>query len=151
MYLCPDKGAAEQVVVSGILPILALSLRHRGPLTPLTAKLVAELAKECKRFARVRLHRFSVCPDLLYASDSRSRRFPSAVIRKGFGDAGLAAALLPVLTSTNQELLLHAARAIARMSHDSCKWRRPDLILSVLAPEVLKCNQLVIMTSLTLL
>uniref|UniRef100_A0A3Q3X8R9 Uncharacterized protein n=1 Tax=Mola mola TaxID=94237 RepID=A0A3Q3X8R9_MOLML len=39
------KGAAEQVVVSGILPILALSLRHKGPLTPLTAKLVAELAK----------------------------------------------------------------------------------------------------------
>lgn len=46
--LCPEKGAAEQVVISGILPILALSLRHRGPLTLLTAKLVAELAKECK-------------------------------------------------------------------------------------------------------
>lgn len=46
--LCPDKGAAEQVVISGILPILALSLRRRGPLTLLTAKLVAELAKECK-------------------------------------------------------------------------------------------------------
>lgn len=46
--LCPDKGAAEQVVISGILPILALSLRSRGPLTLLTAKLVAELAKECK-------------------------------------------------------------------------------------------------------
>ncbi|XP_074519903.1 rap1 GTPase-GDP dissociation stimulator 1 [Halichoeres trimaculatus] len=41
-----DKGAAEQVVISGILPILALSLRTRGPLTVLTAKLVAELAKE---------------------------------------------------------------------------------------------------------
>lgn len=46
--LCPDKGAAEQVVVSGILPILALSLRHRGSLTQLTARLVSELAKECK-------------------------------------------------------------------------------------------------------
>lgn len=33
-------------MVSGILPVLALSLRHRGPLTLLTAKLVAELAKE---------------------------------------------------------------------------------------------------------
>lgn len=50
LHLCPDKGAAEQVVVSGILPILAVSLRHRGPLTRLTAKLVAELAKECKWF-----------------------------------------------------------------------------------------------------
>ncbi|XP_049419073.1 uncharacterized protein si:dkey-21e13.3 isoform X2 [Epinephelus fuscoguttatus] len=43
-----NKGAAEQVVISGILPILALSLRSRGPLTVLTAKLVAELAKESK-------------------------------------------------------------------------------------------------------
>ncbi|XP_034050612.1 rap1 GTPase-GDP dissociation stimulator 1 [Thalassophryne amazonica] len=41
-----EKGAAEQVVISGILPILALYLRSRGPLTLLTAKLVAELAKE---------------------------------------------------------------------------------------------------------
>ncbi|XP_041672084.1 uncharacterized protein si:dkey-21e13.3 [Cheilinus undulatus] len=41
-----NKGAAEQVVISGILPILAWSLRSRGPLTVLTAKLVAELAKE---------------------------------------------------------------------------------------------------------
>lgn len=48
VYVCPDKGAAEQVVISGILPILALSLRHRGPLTQLTAQLVAELAKECR-------------------------------------------------------------------------------------------------------
>ncbi|XP_053270311.1 rap1 GTPase-GDP dissociation stimulator 1 [Pleuronectes platessa] len=84
------KGAAEQVVVSGILPILALSLRSRGPLSLLTAKLVAELAKE-------------------------------SVVRKGFGDAGLATALLSVLTSTDQELLLHATRAIARMSYDNSK------------------------------
>lgn len=42
----PAEGAAEQVVVSGILPVLALSLRRRGPLAPLTAKLVARLAKE---------------------------------------------------------------------------------------------------------
>ncbi|XP_041830381.1 rap1 GTPase-GDP dissociation stimulator 1 isoform X1 [Melanotaenia boesemani] len=84
------KGAAEQVVISGILPILALSLRKRGPLTLLTAKLVAELAKE-------------------------------SVVRKGFGDAGLVTALLSVLTSTNEELLIYAARAISRMSYDSSK------------------------------
>ncbi|KAK9530128.1 hypothetical protein VZT92_011653 [Zoarces viviparus] len=84
------KGAAEQVVISGILPILALSLRSRGPLAVLTAKLVAELAKE-------------------------------SVVRKYFGDAGLVTALLSVLTSPDQELLLHAARAISRMSYDSSK------------------------------
>uniref|UniRef100_A0A3B4ULF4 Si:dkey-21e13.3 n=1 Tax=Seriola dumerili TaxID=41447 RepID=A0A3B4ULF4_SERDU len=73
------KGAAEQVVISGILPILALSLRSRGPLTTLTARLVAELAKE----------------------------------------SGLVTALLSVLTSTDQELLLNAAMAISRMTYDS--------------------------------
>lgn len=45
----------------------------------------------------------------------------SAVVRKGFGDAGLVTALLSVLTSTNEELLIYAARAISRMSYDSCK------------------------------
>nr|XP_033468088.1 rap1 GTPase-GDP dissociation stimulator 1 [Epinephelus lanceolatus] len=85
-----NKGAAEQVVISGILPMLALSLRSRGPLTVLTAKLVAELAKE-------------------------------SVVRKGFGDAGLVTALLSVLTSPDQELLIHAVRAISRMSYDSSK------------------------------
>ncbi|XP_026034038.1 rap1 GTPase-GDP dissociation stimulator 1-A isoform X2 [Maylandia zebra] len=85
-----EKGAAEQVVISGILPILALSLRSRGPLSVLTAKLVAELARE-------------------------------SVIRKGFGDTGLVAALLSVLTSSDQELLFHAARAVSRMSYDSAK------------------------------
>ncbi|XP_054898466.1 rap1 GTPase-GDP dissociation stimulator 1 isoform X2 [Poeciliopsis prolifica] len=89
-YTPNEKGAAEQVVISGILPILALSLRSRGPLTLLTAKLVAELAKE-------------------------------SVVRKGFGDAGLVTALLSVLTSTNEELLIYAARAISRMSYDSSK------------------------------
>ncbi|XP_034415083.1 rap1 GTPase-GDP dissociation stimulator 1 [Cyclopterus lumpus] len=84
------KGAAEQVVISGILPILALSLRSRGPLAVLTAKLVAELAKE-------------------------------SVVRKGFSDAGLVPALLSVLTSPDQELLLHAVEGISRMSYDSSK------------------------------
>ncbi|XP_061564566.1 rap1 GTPase-GDP dissociation stimulator 1-A [Cololabis saira] len=84
------KGAAEQVVISGILPILALSLRSRGPLALLTARLVAELAKE-------------------------------SVVRKGFPDAGLVPALLSVLTSTNEELLVLAARAISRMSYESSR------------------------------
>lgn len=47
--------------------------------------------------------------------------FLSAVVRKGFGDAGLVMALLSVLTSSDQELLFYAARAISRMSYDSCK------------------------------
>ncbi|XP_029977350.1 rap1 GTPase-GDP dissociation stimulator 1 [Sphaeramia orbicularis] len=84
------KGAPEQVVISGILPILALSLRSRGPLTILTAKLVAELAKE-------------------------------SMVRKGFVDSGLVTALLSVLTSADQELLLHSARAISHMTYDSPK------------------------------
>uniref|UniRef100_A0A3P9IS60 Si:dkey-21e13.3 n=1 Tax=Oryzias latipes TaxID=8090 RepID=A0A3P9IS60_ORYLA len=82
----PNKGAAEQVVISGILPILALSLRSRGPLTLLTAQLVAELAKE----------------------------------------AGLVTALLSVLTSTNEELLIYAVTAISRMSYDS---KQQELLL----------------------
>ncbi|XP_059893616.1 rap1 GTPase-GDP dissociation stimulator 1 isoform X2 [Gadus macrocephalus] len=82
------KGAAEQVVVSGILPVLALSLRIRGPLTLPTATLVAELAKE-------------------------------SVVRKGFGEAGLVTALLSVLTSVDQELLLLATQAISRTAYDS--------------------------------
>ncbi|KAF7668153.1 hypothetical protein LDENG_00027340 [Lucifuga dentata] len=82
------KDAPEQVVMSGILPILALLLMSRGPLTPLTAKLVAELAKE-------------------------------SVVRRGFVDAGLVPALLSVLTSTDQELLLHAVQAISRVSYHS--------------------------------
>lgn len=45
----------------------------------------------------------------------------SAVVRKGFGDAGLVTALLSVLTSADKELLLHAARAISRMSYESCE------------------------------
>ncbi|XP_029700891.1 uncharacterized protein [Takifugu rubripes] len=79
------EGAPEQVVVSGVLPILALSLRRRGPLAPLTAKLVAELAKE-------------------------------PAVRGGFGDAGLVPAVLALLTSTDPELLHHAA---SRMCRDS--------------------------------
>lgn len=43
------------------------------------------------------------------------------MVRKGFGDAGLVTALLSVLTSPDQELLLYAAMAISRMAYDSCK------------------------------
>ncbi|XP_068161899.1 rap1 GTPase-GDP dissociation stimulator 1 isoform X2 [Antennarius striatus] len=85
-----NKGAAEQVVISGILPILSLCLRHTGALRLITAKLVAELAKE-------------------------------SVVRKGFGDAGLVTALLSVLTSPDQELLLHVVRSVSCMSYDSPK------------------------------
>ncbi|KAM8890447.1 rap1 GTPase-GDP dissociation stimulator 1-A isoform 1-T1 [Synchiropus picturatus] len=83
-----NRGAPEQVVVSGILPILALSLRSRGSLSLLTAKLVAELARE-------------------------------PLVLKGFTDSGLVPALLSVLTSSDHELLLHATRAITRMSYDN--------------------------------
>lgn len=43
----------------------------------------------------------------------------SAVVRKGFGDAGLVPAVLSLLASTDPELLHHAARAASRMCHDS--------------------------------
>ncbi|KAM6951495.1 rap1 GTPase-GDP dissociation stimulator 1-B [Aplochiton taeniatus] len=82
------RGAPEQVVVSGILPVLAHFLRRRGPLTLLATRLVAELARE-------------------------------SVVRKGFREAGLFSALLSMMTCQDQELLLHAARAVARMCYDS--------------------------------
>lgn len=53
----------------------------------------------------------------------------TAVVRKGFGDAGLATALLSVLTSSDQELLVHAARAISRISYDSCKCRNKHVFI----------------------
>lgn len=114
-HLCPDKGAAEQVVVSGILPILALSLWHRGPLTRLTARLVSELARECKSSWPVRLFTQSHYYILILLCVCGA----SAVVRKGFGDAGLVGALLSVLTSSDEELLLHTARAVSRLSYES--------------------------------
>ncbi|XP_069560774.1 rap1 GTPase-GDP dissociation stimulator 1 isoform X1 [Brachyistius frenatus] len=144
------KGAPEQVVISGILPILSLSLRSRGPLSLLTAKLVAELAKECKCIFDFRNgNSCAFSPAYKIGRPSRSRKplnlgrvlvlccvlfartaprlliegVPSlsAVVRRGFGDAGLVTALLSVLTSKDQELLLHASRAISRMSYESSK------------------------------
>lgn len=43
-----DKGAPEQIVVSGVLPVLALSLRSRRSQSLLTARLVSELANDCE-------------------------------------------------------------------------------------------------------
>lgn len=42
-----------------------------------------------------------------------------SVVRKGFREAGLFSALLSMMTCQDQELLLHAARAVARMCYDS--------------------------------
>nr|XP_046224539.1 rap1 GTPase-GDP dissociation stimulator 1 isoform X1 [Oncorhynchus gorbuscha] len=83
-----QRGAAEQVAVSGVLPTLAQALRRRGPLTLMTAKLVSELARE-------------------------------TVIRERCGEAGVSSALLSVLVSRDQELLIHAGRAIARICYES--------------------------------
>lgn len=41
-----ERGLAEQVVESGILPVLAQALRRKSSLTVHTARLVAELARE---------------------------------------------------------------------------------------------------------
>lgn len=43
-----DKGISEQVVESGILPVLAQILRRKSTLTTHTARLVAELARDGK-------------------------------------------------------------------------------------------------------
>ncbi|XP_029484570.1 uncharacterized protein si:dkey-21e13.3 [Oncorhynchus nerka] len=83
-----QRGAAEQVAVSGVLPTLAQALRRRGPLTLMTAKLVSELARE-------------------------------TVIRERCGETGVSSALLSVLVSRDQELLIHAGRAIARICYES--------------------------------
>lgn len=103
--------------MSGILPILALSLRHRGALTRLTARLVSELAKECKSPSSLPFFLFI----LIYLLTDFFVSGASAVVRKGFGDAGLVAALLSVLTSSDEELLLHTARTVSRLSYESCE------------------------------
>lgn len=51
--------------------------------------------------------------------------FLSAVVRKGFSDAGLVTALPSVLTGPDQELLLHAVKGISRTSYDSWKSNLP--------------------------
>ena len=61
LCLCPEKGAGEQVVISGILPVLSVCLRSRGALSLQTAKLVAELAKECQTFTQIHVIFSSLC------------------------------------------------------------------------------------------
>lgn len=43
-----EKGISEQVVESGILPVMAQILRRKSTLTTHTARLVAELARDGK-------------------------------------------------------------------------------------------------------
>ncbi|CAL1599559.1 unnamed protein product [Knipowitschia caucasica] len=81
-------GAPEQVVVSGILPVLALTLRNRGSQAVLATRLVSELADH-------------------------------SLVRKGFLDSGLVPALISVLTSPDQDLLIHSATALGRMCRES--------------------------------
>ncbi|XP_072291304.1 rap1 GTPase-GDP dissociation stimulator 1-A [Eucyclogobius newberryi] len=83
-------GAPEQVVVSGVLPVLALNLRNRGSQAVLTARLVSALAN-------------------------------NSLVRKGFGDSGLVPALISVLSSPDQDLLIHSATALSRMCYDSSR------------------------------
>ncbi|KAJ0016329.1 hypothetical protein NQD34_014619, partial [Periophthalmus magnuspinnatus] len=83
-------GAPEQVVVSGVLPVLALNLRNRGSQCVLTARLVSALAND-------------------------------PLVRKGFGDSGLVPALISVLSSPDQDLLIHSATALSRMCYDNTK------------------------------
>ncbi|XP_017551386.1 rap1 GTPase-GDP dissociation stimulator 1 [Pygocentrus nattereri] len=82
------RGLAEQVVESGILPVLAQTLRRKSALTVHTARLVAELARE-------------------------------ALVRDSCFDTGIISALLTLLLSKDQDLLLHVSRAIGRICYDS--------------------------------
>ncbi|XP_045569649.1 uncharacterized protein [Salmo salar] len=91
-----QRGAAEQVAVSGVLPTLAQALRRRGPLTLMTAKLVSELARE-------------------------------TVIRERCGETGVSSALLSVLLSRDQELLIHAGQRLSLVSATrAVTWERGE-------------------------
>jgi len=48
LFLSPEKGTAEKIVSSGVLPILAQVLRKKSPLTSQVTLLVAEIAREGK-------------------------------------------------------------------------------------------------------
>lgn len=82
------RGLAEQVVESGILPVLAQALRRKSSLTVHTARLLAELTRE-------------------------------APVRDSCFDSGIISALLTLLLSKDQDLLLHVSRAIGRICYDS--------------------------------
>ncbi|KAI5623357.1 hypothetical protein C0J50_17144, partial [Silurus asotus] len=82
------SSIAEQVVESGILPVLAQALRRKSALTIHTARLVAELSREVS--------------------------FSNSCF-----ETGIVSALLTLLFSENQELLLHVSRAIGRICCNS--------------------------------
>ncbi|XP_072524036.1 rap1 GTPase-GDP dissociation stimulator 1 [Salminus brasiliensis] len=82
------RGLAEQVVESGILPVLAQALRRKSSLTVHTARLLAELARE-------------------------------APVRDSCFETGIISALLTLLLSKDEDLLLHVSRAIGRICYDS--------------------------------
>ncbi|XP_034148324.1 rap1 GTPase-GDP dissociation stimulator 1 [Esox lucius] len=101
-----QRGAAEQVAVSGVLPTLAQALRRRGPLTLLTTKLVSELARE-------------------------------RVIKERCGETGVSSALMSVLVCMDQELLIHAGHAIARLSYD-CRFQQEQLLRLGVVPQLVR-------------
>ncbi|XP_062330483.1 rap1 GTPase-GDP dissociation stimulator 1 isoform X2 [Osmerus eperlanus] len=104
------RGTPEQVVISGILPVLAHTFQSKGPLTLISARLVAELARE---------------------------------LRKRFGEAGLVSALLCVLSCGDEEVLLYAGLAIARMSYESHAHQEQLLrqgVMPRLAGVLLRCH-----------
>ncbi|XP_056089711.1 uncharacterized protein si:dkey-21e13.3 [Rhinichthys klamathensis goyatoka] len=82
------KGISEQVVESGILPVMAQILRRKSTLTTHTARLVAELARD-------------------------------APVREQCFETGIVSALVTLLLSQDQDLLLHVSQAIARICYDS--------------------------------
>ncbi|KAL0964416.1 hypothetical protein UPYG_G00323560 [Umbra pygmaea] len=82
------KGAAVDIVSSGILPIFVQSLRKKCSLTNQVTLVVAEMARE-------------------------------AAVREPCIEAGLVTVLVPLLNSTDEELLLHAGRAIGRICFDN--------------------------------
>ncbi|XP_015203333.1 rap1 GTPase-GDP dissociation stimulator 1 [Lepisosteus oculatus] len=82
------EGAAEQIAVSGVLPILGQTLGKNTSLTIQVALVIAELARE-------------------------------ATVREPCIEAGLVSALVPLLESSDEDLLLHTGRAIGRICFDN--------------------------------
>ncbi|KAJ8014146.1 hypothetical protein DPEC_G00037220 [Dallia pectoralis] len=98
------KGAAVEIVSSGILPTLVQSLRKESPLTNQVTLVVAEMARE-------------------------------AAVRDPCIDAGLVTVLVPLLNSTDQELLLHTGRAIGRICFDNTA-QQDQLVQSGVIPRL---------------
>ncbi|KAF7647132.1 hypothetical protein LDENG_00177120 [Lucifuga dentata] len=98
------KDAALEVVRSGILPLLAQTLRSNSSLSCQVALLVAETARE-------------------------------AAVREPCIQAGLVTALLPHLSSSNQDLLLNTGRAIGRICFDNSQ-QQDQLVQSGVIPRL---------------